>query len=142
VFPSFPCASPCVLFYLLSSLLPSFLPFLVWDLLALSLQIPTLVPIVLASLTKHPRNVTQKETGQKLPVEVPSHEARGQDLTIAGATILTTHIPQTSHPHISTKSHAAFANTRRLEGPTGQPSTQAEVFATNTAAPNLPPSSS
>jgi hypothetical protein len=75
---------------------------------------------------------------KKRPVKEPP--AKCQDLTTAEATILTTHIPQTSDPHTSTESHATAVNERRPEGLARQQSTQAKVFATNTATPDLPPS--
>jgi hypothetical protein len=77
-------------------------------------------------------NCHPKKPTKELPTEGPSQAARGQGLTTAEATILTTHIPQKSHPHTSTESHVATANARRPEGPMEQPSTQMEVFTTNT----------
>jgi hypothetical protein len=109
VLPSFLCYLPRAQLPLIPSSQLSFSHFLVWDLLAFGYQIPTLAPTVLASSTKHPRNVNQKET---------------------------------CNPHTSIESYAASINARRPEGSSGQSSTQAEVFATNTAAPHLPPSSS
>jgi hypothetical protein len=76
-----------------------------------------------------PKNGPVKE----LLAEGLPHTSGGQDLTTTEATILTTHIPQTSHPHTSTEYHVATADGRRPEGLEGQPSTQAEVLATNTA---------
>jgi hypothetical protein len=76
----------------------------------------------------------KKRLAKELPTESPSQTVGDQDLT--------THIPQTNHPHTSTESHAVVADARRPEGPAGQPPTQAEVFATNSATPYLPPSSS
>jgi hypothetical protein len=64
VLPNFLCTLPHVLPSLLLSLIPSFLSFLVQNLLAFSKQIPTLVPTMLMSSTKHPQNATQKETCQ------------------------------------------------------------------------------
>jgi hypothetical protein len=84
----------------------------------------------------------KKRPAKEFSVERPSQALGGQDLISTEATILTTHIPETSHPRTSTRSHAAVVDARRLEGPTRQPSTQVEVFAINTAAPDLPPLSS
>jgi hypothetical protein len=94
------------------------------------------------SSTKHPWNVIQKETREG--VSSRRHVLAGQktDLTTAEVTIQTTHIPKTSNPHTSTESHTVVVDARRPKGPAGQPSTQAEVFATNTDAWNLSPSSS
>jgi hypothetical protein len=50
---------------------------------------------------------------KELPAEGPSQTVRGQDLTTTEATILTTHIPKTSHPHTSTESHASVVDARR-----------------------------
>jgi hypothetical protein len=106
------------------------------------LQIPTLAPTMLVSSTKHYEMPPKNQPAKELPAKDPSQVARGQDLTTTEGTIVTTHIPQTSHPHISTESHAAATDARRPKGPAGQPSAQVEVFATNTAAPYFPPSSS
>jgi hypothetical protein len=86
--------------------------------------------------------ISKKRPAKELPTEGPSQAAESQDLFIAKATTLTTHIPQTSHPHTSTESHAVAIDARRCEGLAGQPLTQAEVSEPNTATPNLQPSSS
>jgi hypothetical protein len=83
----------------------------------------------------------KKRLAKELSVEGPSQEVGGQGLITVEATILSTNIPQISHPHTSTESHPAAVDARRPEGPTGQPPTQAEAFATNTATADFPPSS-
>jgi hypothetical protein len=80
----------------------------------------------------------KKRPVRELPAEDLSQAARSQDLTTAEASTLAAHIPQTTHPHTSTKSHAAAVDARRPEGLTRQPSTQVEACAINTFAPNLP----
>jgi hypothetical protein len=85
-----------------------------------------------------PKNRPAKE----LLAKGPSPRAGDQNCTTVEATTLTTHIPQRSHPHRSTESHVATADTRRPEGPMGQQPSQIEVFATNIAVADLPPSSS
>jgi hypothetical protein len=84
----------------------------------------------------------KKRPTKEHPVEDTSQPARGQDLTTAEATVLTTHIPQTSHPHTSTECHATTVDVRRLDDLAGQPSAQAEVFTSNTATSNILPLSS
>jgi hypothetical protein len=71
----------------------------------------------------------KKRPAKEPPVEGPSQAGTDQDHNIIEVSILTTHIPQTNHPHISTESHTAAPNTRRYEGP-------------NTAIPYLPPQNS
>jgi hypothetical protein len=66
-----------------------------------------------------PKNRPTKER----PAKGPSQAAGDQDITNTEATILTTHIPQTNHPHTSTESHVTAIDVRRPEGPVGHPST-------------------
>jgi hypothetical protein len=81
----------------------------------------------------------KKRLVKQLPVEDSSRPVGGQDLTTTDSTILTTHIPQKSHPHTSTESHATITDARRPEDTTRKPSTQVEVFKTVTAAPQTFP---
>jgi hypothetical protein len=75
-------------------------------------------------------------------VKGPSLTRRALDLNITKTTLLTTHMPQTSHLHTSTKSHAVEIDIRGPEGPTGQQLPPPEAFATNTIIVDLIPSSS
>jgi hypothetical protein len=84
----------------------------------------------------------KKRHVRELLTEDPSQVVGSQDLTTAEANTLATHIPQTTHPHKSTESHVVAIDARRLEGLTGQPSTQVEACAINASALNLPPSPS
>jgi hypothetical protein len=59
----------------------------------------------------------KKRLTNELQAEGPIQAAGGQDLTTAEAIILTTHIPQTKHPHTSMESHAAAVDTRRYSQP-------------------------
>jgi hypothetical protein len=84
----------------------------------------------------------KKRPGKELPPEGSSQAAGGQVLSTAEATIQTTHIHKTAHPHSSTEPHEAPIEARRPKDPAGQPTTQAEAFATDATTLNtLPPPS-
>jgi hypothetical protein len=65
--------------------------------------------------------------------EGSSQVAKEHVPTTAQTTNQTTHIPQTLHPQSSTNLHTTTAD------PSEQPTTQTEVFALNTSAPNTRP---
>jgi hypothetical protein len=75
--------------------------------------------IALTRSTKNLRNATQKETCQRTPDRRTIPGGRRLRPQHHQDHHLTTHMPQTSHPHTSTEFHATGVDTREPEGPDG-----------------------
>jgi hypothetical protein len=71
--------------------------------------------------------------------EGSSQGVGGHVFTTIEASNPTTQIPHSTHPHTSTQSHDVSIDTRRPEGPVGQPSAQEEAFTIDPAVQNQYP---